>query len=257
MNDESGRRGTRVVVGPYPGPMAVTPSADEVRVCVIQLDAPPVAIEELHACLTPDEKVRAERYKVATARHQFVTGRGLLRQLLGTCLGVGPVEVPLAYTGAGKPVLADASRGIHFNVTHTDGLALIALARQPVGVDVERLRVMSDPEGLVGRFFSAAERDTYLGLPAELRTAGFFRGWTCKEAVIKASGLSVAYLDEFDVELHPNRPAELLAARHPVLVGTKWRLTAWEPAGGYAAALAVEGSRDVWMETSENDERPR
>ena len=47
--------------------------------------------------------------------------------------------------------------GIHFNVTHTDGLALIALARRPVGVDVEQLRAVSDPEGLVRRFFSAAE----------------------------------------------------------------------------------------------------
>src|SRR5207249_3409952 len=110
------------------------------------------------------------------------------------------------------------------------------------------VRAVADPEGLVGRFFSAAERDAYLALPAELRPAGFFRGWTCKEAVIKAAGLSVAYLDGFDVELHPQRPAALLACRHPALVGTDWALAAWEPAGGYAAALAVEGAGELRLE---------
>jgi 4'-phosphopantetheinyl transferase len=212
---------------------------DEVRVWVVRLDAPPAPIEELSGCLTADERERAERFKVAKARQQFVTARGLLRRVLGGCLGVPPLEVPITYTGAGKPVLRDDAAGVHFNVTHTDGLALLALARRPVGVDVERLRTVFDPEGLVARFFSAAEREAYLALPAELRAAAFFRGWTCKEAVIKAGGLSVAYLDGFDVELHPARPAALLAARHPALVGTDWKITAWEPASGYAAALAV------------------
>ncbi len=228
----------RIVVTEF-GPGAVYPAADEVRVWVVPLDAPPVAAEMLLACLTPDERARADRYKVARARHQFVTGRGLLRRLLGECLGVDPVEVPFAYTGAGKPFLPDTGAGLHFNVTHTDGLALLALARRPVGVDVERLRTLADPEGLIRRFFSPAECDAFLALPPELRPAGFFRGWTSKEAVIKASGLSVAYLDGFDVELHPARPAALLAARHPTLVGTRWELSAWEPAAGYAAAVAV------------------
>ena len=71
-----------------------------------------------------------------------------------------------------EAVLADASNGIHFNVTHTDGLALIALARRPVGVDVEQLRAVSDPEGLVRRFFSAAERDSYRVCPPNYRTRG-------------------------------------------------------------------------------------
>jgi 4'-phosphopantetheinyl transferase len=219
-----------------------SPGPGEVRVCVIPLDRPPVDAGELFGCLTTDERVRAERYGVARARQQFVVGRGLLRRMLGDCLGIAPLEVPITYAGAGKPALAESHAGLHFNVTHTDGLALIALARRPVGIDVERVRPVADPEGLVGRFFSAAEREVFLALPSELRPAGFFRGWTCKEAVIKAAGLSVAYLDGFDVELHPGRPAALLAARHPALAGTGLGLAAWAPAGGYAAAVAVEGA---------------
>jgi 4'-phosphopantetheinyl transferase len=210
-----------------------------VRIWVVPLDAQEVALEELLCNLTDDERTRAERYKVANARQQFVTGRGLLRRLLAEQLGLAPVAVPITYTGAGKPVLADASSGLHFNVSHTDGLALIALCSRPVGIDVERIRTLSDAAGLVGRFFSAAERAAYLGLPEGLRAAGFFRGWTSKEAVIKAAGLSVMCLDEFDVELHPERPASLLAARHPTLSGCGWEMAAWEPIAGFAAAVTV------------------
>ncbi len=217
--------------------------AGEVRVWVIPLDAPPlIGAEDFFAHLTPEEQTRAERYKVAKARHQFVTGRALLRWLLGRHLAMRPNEVAITYTGAGKPVLADTASRLQFNVTHTDGLALIAFADHAIGIDVERVRPIADPAGLVGRFFSPAERDAYLSLPPELQPAGFWRGWTCKEAVIKAAGLSVSCLDEFDVELHPERLASLLAARHPALCERSLSLAAWEPEAGFAAAVAVETS---------------
>ena len=235
----------RVVLGSV-APHAA-PAAEEVRVLVVPLDAPPAPYGELFECLTDDERTRAARYKVETARHQFVIGRGLLRRTLGECLGTAARAVPITYTATGKPVLADSAAGLHFNVTHTDGLALIALARRAVGIDVELVRPVENPDGLVGRFFSAAERAAYLELTQQLRPAGFFRGWTCKEAVIKAAGLSVAYLDEFDVELHPARPAALLAARHPQLGEGVWGLTAWEAAAGFAAAVAVEGAVELRM----------
>jgi len=217
-----------------------TPTDDEVRVWAIPLDSPPQSESALFACLTNEERERADRYKVRKPRHQFVTGRGLLRQILGSCLGFNPCDVPITYTGAGKPVLAVGE--LHFNVTHTDAIALIALATRPVGIDVEQVRTLANPDGLVERFFSAAEGEAYRALPLELQPRGFFRAWTCKEAIIKAAGLSVATLSEFDVELNPTRPASLIAARHAELIGRNWGLTAWEPTAGFAAAVAVRTS---------------
>ena len=221
--------------------VTVTPGCDrvgiadgEVRVWVIPSD-PPAG----DGCRTDEELTRAARYKIEKVRRQFVACRAFLRQILGTQLGVCPSAVPIAYTGAGKPVLADEACGLHFNVTHTDGLALVALAGRPVGIDVERVRPLADPEGLVRRFFSPAECEAYLGLPEPLRPTGFFRAWTCKEAIIKTVGLSVTCLEGFDVELHPGRPAGLLAARHTALIGADYRLATWEPATGFTAAVAV------------------
>jgi 4'-phosphopantetheinyl transferase len=242
MRDKIPAPPTRVVLAAeFDGPRR-SPTEDEIRVWVVPLDKPSADPAKLYGCLTPDERARADRYRAAHARHQFVTTRGLLRRILGNELGVAPEGVPLTYGPAGKPLLAGGAAAVHFNLSHTDGLAVIALARRPVGVDVERVRAVSDPAVLVRRFFSPGERDAFDALPEPLRPAGFFRGWTCKEALIKASGLSIAYLDTFDVELHPAWPAKLLAARHAGLSGAGWRLLAWEPAPGYTAALAVEGT---------------
>ncbi|MFO0823158.1 MAG: 4'-phosphopantetheinyl transferase superfamily protein [Gemmataceae bacterium] len=237
------QRGTSRVVVASCDELAGRPVGGEVRVWVVPLDSPPVSEADLLACLSAEERDRADRYKVRKPRHQFVTGRGLLRRILGNCLALPPHEVPIGYTGAGKPILDCGT--LHFNVTHTDQIALIALAGRPVGVDVEQVRSLANPDGLVQRFFSAAECASYRMLPPELRPHGFFRAWTCKEALIKAVGLSVTNLGEFDVELHPHRPAALLETRHPALMGMSWELEVWEPVAGFAAAIALAGSPET------------
>lgn len=224
-------------------PPAAPPAADEVHIWVADLHHPPADRTEIAAALTPDERDRAERYRSGAVREQFILGRGLLRRLLAGYLRTTPHAVPITYILNGKPVLAGSP--LHFNVTHTHGLALIAVAPRRVGVDVERVRPVPDADGLVGRFFSPAERAAYTDLPAELRPAAFFRGWVCKEAVIKAAGASVQYLDGFDVELDPCRPPAVLAIRHQVLAAEGWAVADWEPAPGFAAAVAVEGTGGV------------
>lgn len=218
---------------------------DEVRVWEIPLEEPPLPISDLWGCLTGEERARAEGYRVERPRQQFVIARGLLRILLGRFLNQVPELVALSVTGVGKPILAGTAQFPHFNVSHTDGLALIAITHRPVGVDVERMRPIADADGLVARFFSSFERDSYRSLPPDLREAGFFRGWTSKEAAIKAAGLSVSCLDDFDVELDPRQQARLVSARQPRLSASRWAMASWRPRKGYAATVAVEGVSEV------------
>jgi 4'-phosphopantetheinyl transferase len=225
--------------------------ADEVWVWLIDLARPPVPADELFQRLTVEEQARALRYKIAKAREQFAIGRGLLRGLLGACLDVAPAAVPLAYLPSRKPVLCGDSPPLHFNVTHTDGVAVIALSRRRVGVDVERVRPIENRDGLVERYFSRAEAVAYRDLAEYHRQAGFFRGWTTKEAVIKAAGATVGCLADFDVELNPERPPRVTAVRDPQLTGTGWALAAWVTMGDAAVALAVEGSAPLRVEREE------
>ncbi len=239
--------GVRVRVANCPPAFSRAPGAGEVFVWVVDLTCPPVHPDELFGRLTPDEQERARRYKIAKPREQFVIGRGLLRGLLADYLGVGPHAVPLDYLPSGKPVLA-AGADLHFNVTHTDGIAVLVAGRNRVGVDVERPRPLADADGLVGRYFSAAEGLVFRALPERHRLAAFFRGWTCKEAVIKAAGATVGCLAEFDVELHPECPPRVNAVRDPQLAGPGWALAEWRTPDGAAVALAVEGAGELVVE---------
>jgi 4'-phosphopantetheinyl transferase len=235
----------RVRVSADPAAFARPPAADEVLAWMVDLARPPVHPDELFGRLVPDEQVRAVRYRIARAREQFVVGRGLLRGALGRWLGVEPSAVPLAYLPSGKPILARSDVPLQFNVTHTDGVLVLAAARRRVGVDVEHVRPMSDAAGLVERYFSPAEGAAFRALPDRDRTAAFFRGWTCKEAVIKAAGATVGCLADFDVEVRPDHPARVTAVRAPQLAGSGWAIAEWVAAGDAAVALAVEGAGEL------------
>ena len=189
--------------------------------------------------LTPEERERAGRFRLARVRDQFVAARGRLRALLGHYLRLQPQEVPVLYADGGKPHLP-AGMPLQFNLSHTEGLAVYAVGRSRVGVDVERCREIGDADSLVTRFFSRRECAQYHVLAAEARQAAFLRAWTRKEAVLKAIGRGVQSLDCCEVTLRENEPPKLLALDGDAAASLRWTLFTWEPAAGYLAAGAVE-----------------
>jgi 4'-phosphopantetheinyl transferase len=189
--------------------------------------------------LTDDERARAERFRLARVRDQFVAARGNLRALLGRYLNLEPREVPVLYADGGKPHLP-ANFSLHFNVSHTGGLAVFAVGHSRVGVDVERIRAIPDAEGLVSRFFTKRECAQFQALPTAGRPAAFLRAWTCKEALLKAIGRGVQSLDCCDVTFAEGEAPALLELDGDRSAGQRWEIFTWEPAEGYLAAGAVE-----------------
>lgn len=219
--------------------------------CEIDAPRPGVPVGETHVYtaalddpvhylpfLTAEEQDRAGRFRLGRVRDQFVVARGRLRALLGHYLGLEPRAVPVQYADGGKPHLP-AGYPLHFNLSHTDGLAVYAVGRARVGVDVERCREIPDADGLVSRFFSRRECDQFHALPPPARPAAFLRAWTRKEAVLKAIGRGVQSLDCCEVTFGEGEPPAVLT-----LDGNRardhWELFTWEPAAGYLAAGAVE-----------------
>ncbi|MCA1810662.1 MAG: 4'-phosphopantetheinyl transferase superfamily protein [Halobacteriales archaeon] len=94
--------------------------------------------------------------------------------------------------GHGKPhVLApEAARGLEFSVADAGGTVAVAVARQPVGVDVEADPGAAARSEVAAAFFSDAERSRLAG--AADPAAAFLEAWTRKEAVLKALGVGVA-----------------------------------------------------------------
>lgn len=184
--------------------------------------------------LTTEEQQRAGKLKVDRVRRQFVFGRSELRRSLAKRLFCHPVDVPIVIRPDGKPILA--GEPIHFNLAHSGDYVLIAIADSPVGVDLELMREIPNAADLLRRFFSHREADQFENLADACKPAAFFRGWTCKEALLKADGRAMRLSDRCSVDLDPrNPPAVLDFPDSP----HSWTLQSWEPKPGYVAAVAV------------------
>lgn len=214
---------------------------DEVHVWQARLDLPRRDFLGWHGLLSSDEQARCSRYHREADQVRFGTARGILRLLLSQYCGMPATTICFTYSQHGKPLLAEASE-LDFSVSHTDGIAVYALAHgRRVGIDVERVREVHDCDGLVSRTFAAEEVAAYRSLPAEARPRAFFNGWTRKEAFIKALGQGLYHdLTSFAVSLLPGEPARLLRTQQGDPAA--WTIHDLTEEDSAVTALAVEGT---------------
>ena len=115
---------------------------------------------------------RASRFRFERDRRRYLASRLALRHLLAAALGADLAALRLAEDGNGKPCLVDEPDRCHFNLSHSGGLALIALSRAaPVGVDLELAGMMEADGDLVAACLCPAERCQWnaIGLAARRR----------------------------------------------------------------------------------------
>src|SRR5690348_7173992 len=113
-------------------PMALPPklASDEVHVWSVALDVSQRTYDRLLATLALDEQARAASYRFPEPRRRYVVARSALRELLGQYLDKSAPAIELTVDQNQKPRLTSkyASSGLHFNVSHSGDLALIAFA---------------------------------------------------------------------------------------------------------------------------------
>ncbi|MGH9373015.1 MAG: 4'-phosphopantetheinyl transferase family protein [Vicinamibacterales bacterium] len=209
-----------------------------IHLWTIDLDADPVSLGSFLNLLSGDERVRAARLRTTELRLRFVIAHGALRAILARYVGIAAAAIRLDVTASGKPFVPGAP--VTFNLSHSEGLAVCAVAPgRHIGVDVERLRPVPDADSIVQRYFAPGEARGYAALPAMERVAAFFSTWTRKEAFVKAigDGLQVP-LDSFEVDIAPSEVEPRIAMDAS---RGAWHLRSFEPAPGYAGAVACDG----------------
>jgi 4'-phosphopantetheinyl transferase len=216
---------------------------NEVHVWLARLDGPPGDMTRKEALLSPDERARAARFHFEKDRDHFVSGRGILRSILGLYLAVDPAGLHFSCNEFGKPALASSSTSLRFNLSHSHGLALYAITRdREVGIDLEFIRPDFATEPIAEKFFASSEVAKLRSFAPDLVPRAFFECWTRKEAYIKARGDGLSRrLNSFSVAFgRGERPAIRHADDDPH-ASTRWSVHELPTPEGYAAALVVEG----------------
>jgi 4'-phosphopantetheinyl transferase len=201
---------TATVLGQPPFP------ANEVHLWSARLDSPAWPSDER---LPSAERERAARLGALNKRRWWVAARWALRGVLARYLKQEPAEIELRAGACGKPMLAEASP-LRFNLSHSRGLALVAIAPgREVGVDVEWIDARRDVLRLAPRALDPAAAAAVVDASPQARSAVFHAAWTHREAVAKCLGCG-------------------LGGSHPELAVAVTRI---DVAAGFAAALAVSG----------------
>ncbi|WP_381522040.1 4'-phosphopantetheinyl transferase family protein [Spirosoma soli] len=138
--------------------------------------------------LQSDEISRAYRYRRQEDYLRFIYSRSILRKLLGIYTSLEPDKIRFVVGSTNKPELQDNTDWF-FNVSHSGDWVVLAIAKNCVGIDVERVDTgFCFDEVLLTSFTQEERYQVESSLDPRLL---FYRFWTRKESLIKATGKGI------------------------------------------------------------------
>ena len=232
-------------------PSRQLPPETIIEIWQIDLETPLNPDIDLDTILSADERRRAERFIFARDASQFKLTRAMLRLGLASYLQERPQNIELATNCHGKPRLAK-NPSLHFNVTHSGGLALMAFATLgEVGVDVEAMQRNVEALEIASPNFTKNETDMIArAQTTQEQTRIFLHLWTRKEAMLKAAGCGITRgLDTVDVSLGPVNLVRFSSAPGDIAESC-WRVQDLDLIGGYIGAVsAPAGDWSIMLHT--------
>jgi 4'-phosphopantetheinyl transferase len=203
-----------------------------------RVDAPDRAARTL---LDASEEARAKRFRRPEDRERFVLAAALLRTVVALRVGIAPEEVNIDRTctrcgGAhGRPTVVGL--GLEVSVSHSGALVVIAATGAGrVGVDVERVRPI-DHVSLSGEICQPGEAHRDLG------PVSFYKLWTRKESVLKATGAGLDLSMAEVVVTAPDRTPRVLSYAGDTSIACE--MADIRPSAGYVGAVTVLGASPV------------
>jgi 4'-phosphopantetheinyl transferase len=165
---------------------------NRVDIFTFALDRSCAYVRYAEDCLDESEKTQVRSFATKTLSRRYVVAHSLVRHVLGRYLGCSPRHIVFTRNEHGKPFAhmgGRASSPVNFNLSHSDELAAIAIARDPrVGIDIECHREINDALALAKEIFTPDEQTMLAAMSPPHQRNEFFRLWARKEAVIKGLG---------------------------------------------------------------------
>jgi 4'-phosphopantetheinyl transferase len=167
------------------------PTAGRVDVWWIRLDQ---CVESADDMLDEAERSRIRGYRHANDQRRYRVMHVAQRSILAWYFETMPNALVFGHDRChacggdhGKPVL-EWPRGLYFNISRSQDLGVIAVADSPVGIDVEWGGRRVDVETVAPDVLDPDEARTFFDTSPDDRRRLFFRRWTQKEAIVKATG---------------------------------------------------------------------
>jgi 4'-phosphopantetheinyl transferase len=227
--------------------MALPP--DEVHVWIVEPERieEPRLLEAYLGLLSPEEREKQRRFYFERHRRQYLVSHALVRLTLSRYAPVKPEDWSFVTNEYGCPRVKEEGLGLRFNLSHTDGMATVAVASNvDVGVDVEDASRPGQTVELADRFFAPSEVAALHALAVERQRERFFEYWTLKEAYIKARGMGLSIpLAQFAFELQPGQLPRISFDPRLVDEPAGWQFVQLRPSARHQAALAVRRSRSL------------
>lgn len=196
--------------------------------------------------LDDGERDRASRFSRPAAAREFTLCRAALRILLCSRFHCENGDLTFQTEAYGKPYALVRGRAtpVSFNVSHSDGHGLIAIApRGRVGVDIETHAEAFELPPCLLSVFGTRERADFQEAREDVRwRLRFYRYWTLKEALVKGIGLGFAMdTSKFDLPRALRRGEAEGVFRFPHQPTASWHLAAFG-SRTFSAAVAVDDS---------------
>lgn len=182
--------------------------------------------------LDADEQQRSSRFVRDDLRRDYEVAHAALRLVVATVLGQHPAQVSWSRglcPGCGELHGRPTTVGVEFSLSHTAGLALVAVAQRPVGVDVERVGPLLDD---VVEALHPREVAEIRAAPGSEQAVWFTRAWTRSEAYLKGLGIGLGRspgLDHVGADERPVRWVDGWIVRD-VAVPDGWTASVANPA---------------------------
>jgi len=205
----------------------------------------PARLSRFLQWLSPEERAQHQRFRFDKHRHTYLVSHALMRGALSLSTQVEPAQFAFKTNAYGKPfvVAPTQHQTVNFNLSHTDGLAAIAISKDTeLGVDVENKHRQDLTQELAEHFFAPEECQAVAQYSEHERAIKMLEFWTLKESYIKAvgQGLSIA-LDSFAFRLATaTQAASLLRLDAQECALDAWSFWQGEPTENHLMALAFK-----------------
>lgn len=146
------------------------------------------SIPKFKRILSDSESQRSDRYHFIKDKYRFIICRALLKSLLAEHIGLDIDQIIIDVDSNKKPYLP-AHPSVYFNVSHSVDYAIIAIAANPVGVDIEYINKEFNYKEILPTVYHEDEmKDIEISGDKQLT---FYNFWTRKEAIVKAIGKGI------------------------------------------------------------------